>query len=126
MLYIAGIFSSTGLIPLHYTVSNALFWASILFFLIAAFNISGRIERHASITDGFDGTISRAIRKEGEIREYFFKGLPTDTVRNALLKDWPLENHSPESDWQVVDEGGVKIDKKPLESIEGTSQIIFT
>jgi hypothetical protein len=126
LLYLAGTFSSTGLIPLHYTVSNAIFWGSILVFFIGAFNISGRIGKHASVTNGFDGTISRTIRRKGESREYFFSGLTSDSVRGALKKDWPFEDQSPESDWQVVDASGAKIDRKPLESIEGVVQIIFT
>ncbi len=74
---------------------------------------------------GFEGSITRVVKTKGSHREYFIKGEPDTSFKDALIESWPFIDHNDDEKWKIVTPSGEDITEKTLSSHEGTVIVEF-
>lgn len=100
-------------------------WASIVLMLAGIINIFWRIEGYAPIVKEPDGFVTRAVRGSNHTEEYFVRGRSGESLKTALVRDWPFKKRDPNAEWHALDQLGNDVTESPLESIEGQPSIVF-
>jgi hypothetical protein len=57
--------------------------------------------------------------------EYFISGTPETTFEQALLDNWPFEEHDSDSKFRIITDKGKDVTKSTLSSHEGTVLVEF-
>ena len=125
LVYFSGAFSDVGVFPLYWEVSNMILWASVVLFVAGIINICWRIEGYAPIYKEPDGFVTRAVRGSNHTEEYFVRGKPGESLKAALVRDWPFKKRDSKAEWYAFDQLGNDVTESSLESIEGQPSIVF-
>jgi hypothetical protein len=121
-----GFVSPSGLIRVTDIQYAWLFWISVVFFIFVAANLASRFPRYAGWKMGYDGTVARTAKMAGSPREYFIKGGENQTVRSALLENWPFEDVDKDSNWHAESPEGNDVTDSVLKSIVDTVTVVFS
>ena len=71
-------------------------------------------------------TVTRVLVSDVSEKEYFVYGELDETVREAVLTDWPFKDNLKDDDWRVLDSRGNDVTDKMYTEVEGTLRVIFT
>jgi hypothetical protein len=121
-----GFVSPSGLIRVTDIQYTWLFWISVVFFIVAAANLASRFPRYASWKTGYDGTVARTVKIAGDTREYFIRGAENETVRWALLENWPFEDVDKNANWHAESPEGNDVTDFLLKSIVDTVTVVLS
>ena len=69
--------------------------------------------------------IARVLIHRPTDYEFFIYGKPSDSVREAVKREWPFPDKSKDSKWHVRDEQGGNVTDMKLSETEGTIEIVF-
>jgi hypothetical protein len=74
---------------------------------------------------GFEGSITRVVKLKGINKEYFIKGNPDSSFKEALQKSWPFIDHKVKEKWKIVTPSGEDITEMKLSEHSGTVIVEF-
>jgi hypothetical protein len=120
-----GAISPTGIIPVTTFQYTVLFWVSVVFFIFSTANLVTRVPRHAKWSTGYDGTITRTVKLDGEQKDYFIEGEGETPLKDVLLSNWPFHDLDSDSSWIIRDSQGNDITNNPLSSLSGTAIVVI-
>ncbi|MFX1481730.1 MAG: hypothetical protein ACFFCP_00925 [Promethearchaeota archaeon] len=120
-----GFISPMGYVKVTYFQYTLLFWLSIIAFILSIADLFRRFPQYAKWSTGYSGYCVRTARISGIKRDYFIRGSPGTTVREAILDEWPFESEKKKSDWQVFDEEGNDISNLHLEETPDNMIVLF-
>jgi hypothetical protein len=63
---------------------------------------------------GFQGMDTRVVREKDTKTEYFIKGPPDSTFRDALKNSWPFTEHKVSEKWRILTPSGEDVSDKKL------------
>jgi hypothetical protein len=126
LLYFFGAFSYTGVFRIHWAVSNLILWTSVLFLIAGIINVCWRIEGYAPIYKESDGFVTRVVRVRDNMQEYYVRGRPIESLKVALVRDWPFKKKNSNAEWHALDQLGNDVTDSSLESIDGQTLIVFS
>ena len=70
-------------------------------------------------------TVVRVLISDVTEKEYFVYGELDETVREAVLTDWPFKGKLKDDDWRVLDDRGNDVTDKMYMEVEGTLKVVF-